>query len=139
MGIQSNLVTGFNRIVELGGTQLRVRYFNITPGSVYDDEVTLSKSGTDLWTSGVIQSLNTRQGSSDSVLLQQGKVIDSDKKIYVDGDLPFNGASQSVDIQIGSPTGELYTTIPDGGVVKEVEGLNVYKKQFIRRLTGSLT
>ena len=139
MGAYTNLVAGFNRIVELGGNQIRIRYFNITPGSVWDDEVTLAQSGSSLWTSGVVQSLNTRQGSSDSVLLQQGKIIDSDKKVYVGGDILFNGSVQSVDVQIGSPTGELYTTIPDGGVVKEVEGLNVYKKQFIRRLTGSLT
>jgi len=139
MGVHDKLIKALNRTIDLAGTQCRIRYFNITPGSVWDDEVTLAQSGTTLWTSGVIFSLNTRQGSSDSVLLQQGKIIDSDKKIYVNGSLLFTGSTQSVDIQIGSPAGDLYTTIEDGGNVKEVEGLPVYKKQFIRRLTGSLT
>lgn len=137
MGVQEKLVQALNRTIELAGTQIRLRYFSSTVGSVWDDERTLSVSGT-VWTSGVVFSLNTRQGSSDSVLLQQGKLIDSDKKIYLNGSLITNGSINSVDIQIGSPTGDLYTTIEDGGNIKEVQGLPVYKKQFIRRLTGSL-
>ena len=139
MSTHDKLTKGLNKVVNLVGVPIRIRYFGVTPGSVWDDEVDLAQSGTSLWTSGVVFSLNTREGSFDSVLLKQGKLIDSDKKIYVNGSLLFTGSIQSVDIQIGSPTGELYTTIEDGGNVKEVEGLPVYKKQFIRRLTGSLT
>ncbi len=138
MALHDKLIAGLNRAVELAGVPVRIRYFSVTPGSVWDDEVALTQSGTSLWTSGVVFSLNTRQGSSDSVLLQQGKLINSDKKIYTNGSLLFTGSSHMIDIQIGSPTGDLYTTIEDGGNVKEVQGLPVYKKQFIRRLTGSL-
>lgn len=138
MVISDKLIQGLNKIVSLAGTSIRIRYYDQIYDDIYDEPISLSQSGTDLWTSGVVFSLNTREGSSDSVLLQQGKLIESDKKIYVNGSLLFTGSIQSVDVQIGSPTGELYTTIEDGGNVKEVEGIPVYKKQFIRRLTGSL-
>lgn len=138
MEVHDKLILGLNNVVKRAGTSIRVRYYNSVFDEVYDEPIDRLQSGTDLWTSGVVFSLNTRQGSSDSVLLQQGKIIDSDKKIYVNGSLLFTGSTQSVDIQVGSPTGDLYTTIEDGGNVKEVQGLPVYKKQFIRRLTGSL-
>jgi len=79
-----------------------------------------------------------KEGSTESLLLNQGKLIDSDKKMYVNGSLVFTGSTLLVDVQLGSPTGDLYTTIPDGGEMWEAEGIPVYKKLFIRRLTGSL-
>ena len=138
MGVNSKLVAGLNKIIDLAGTQVRVRYFNPVYDDVYDEAVGLVQSGNTLWTSGVIFPINNREGSTDSVLLQQGKLIESDKKLYVNGSLAFTGSTQSVDVQIGSPTGDLYTTIPAGGIVQEAEGIPVYKVQFIRRLTGSL-
>lgn len=91
------------------------------------------------WISGVVLPLDKREGSEDSVLLQQGKLIDSDKRLYTNGSINYTGSSNIVDIMIGSPTGDLYTTIEDGGIVWGAEGIPVYKKQFVRRLTtGSL-
>jgi len=138
MGVQEKLIHALNRTIELAGTQLRIRYFDPTPGSVWDDETALAQSGNNLWTSGIVFPINAREGSTESLLLEQGKLIDSDKRLYVHGSLLFTGSTQLVDIQIGSPTGDLYTTIPDGGIRWEAEGQPVYKKEFIRRVTGSL-
>ena len=139
MGIHNKLIQTLNRTIELAGTPIRIEYFGQTLGSVWDDEVTYAKSGTSLWTSGVVFPLNTKEGSTDSVLLSQGKLINSDKKLYTNGSLAMTGSINAVTILLGSPTGELYTTIPEGGVVWEAEASPVYKVSYIRRLTtGSL-
>jgi hypothetical protein len=137
MGVNTKLVSAFNRMVELGGTKLRIRYYDPIYDDTYDEATELMQSGTDLWISGVVLPVNTRQGSHDSNLLQQGKIVDSDKKIYVNGSIAFTGSIQLVDVQIGSP-GDLFTSIPDGGIQWEAEGIPVYKQQFVRKLTGSL-
>lgn len=138
MGVNSQLVTGFNNIVKQAGTPVRIEYFSSTIGSVWDDEVTLAKSGSSVWTSGVVFPLNTKEGSSDANLLIQGKLIDSDKKLYLNGSLALTGSSHSISVMIGSP-GDLYTSIPLGGIVWSTEASPVYKVAYIRRLTtGSL-
>ncbi len=137
MAVNDKLINAFNRITELAGTQLRIRYYNPVYDDTYDEETELVLDS-EIWVSGIVLPVNSREGSSDSVLLQQGKVIDSDKKIYVNGSVAFAGSTQLVDVQLGSPNGNLYTTIPDGGIMWETNGTPVYKQQFIRRLTGSL-
>ena len=71
MTVNTKLVSAINRTIELAGTQLRIRYYNPIYDDVYDEETELMQSGTDLWISGVVLPLNSRQGSNDSVLLQQ--------------------------------------------------------------------
>jgi len=138
MGVNDKLVKTLNRSIELAGTLIRVRYYDTVFDDVYDEATDLIQSGTSLWTSGLVMPIRGKEGSTESVLLNQGKLIDSDKKMYVNGSLLFTGSSLSVDVQLGSPTGDIYTTIPDGGEMWEAEGIPVYKKLFIRRLTGSL-
>lgn len=138
MGLNTRFINALNRTIELAGTQLRIRYYDPIFDDTYDESQDIIKSGADVWTSGVIFSLNTRQGSADSVLVQQGKLIDSDKKVYLAGSIALTGSSQMIDIQLGSPSGDLFTTIPEGAISQEVEGAPVYQKVFIRRLTGSL-
>ncbi len=138
MTLKDDLIGGFNRIMDTAGGQIRVRYYTQVVGSVWDDETTLTLNST-LWTSGIIMPLNTRQGSEESVLMEQGKLIDGDKKIFTAGSLTFTSGTLQVEVQLGSPTGEKYTTIELGGTAPEVENTKIYKKQFIRRLTtGSL-
>lgn len=138
MGVNDKLVKALARATELAGTSVRLRYYIPTIGSVWDDELTgLTPSGT-LWFSGVVFPLNTSDGSTDSVLLKEGKLINLDKKLYVNGSITFAGSSFINDIMVGSPSGELYTPIPLGGIVWEAQGIPVYKVQYIRRFNETL-
>ncbi len=139
MTIVNSLAAGFEKTLSLAGKPIRIQYFEGTNGSVYDEPGTLAQSGTDVWVSGAVFSLKNRQGSEDSVLLEQGKLQDKDKKLYVNGSINFAGVDQTVKVQLGSPTGDIYSTIPLGGKAPEVSGDKIYKKQYIRFLgtTGS--
>lgn len=142
MGFNDKAVAALDKVINTVGTQIRVRYYDVVFDDVYDEGIELLQSGNDVWTSGVIIPVNSLQGSNESTLVQQGRLIDSDRKLYVSGNLLLNGSEYTVDILIGpsgtTPTGELFTTIPIDATTWEAEGQPVYKKQFIRRLTGSL-
>jgi len=138
MGTNAKLVAALNRTLDLAGTPIRIRYYSPIYDDVYDEATELQQFGTDLWTRGVVFPIKSVEGSNESVLMSQGKLIDSDKKLYVNGSLIFTSSDLSVDVQLGSPTGDLYATIPDGGIMYETESTPVYKVQYIRRLTGSL-
>ncbi|MHA1876723.1 MAG: hypothetical protein ACTSUC_09805 [Promethearchaeota archaeon] len=138
MAIHTNLINGLNNIIGKAGDTLLIKYYTIALGSVWDDDTTLSDAGS-LWISGVVMPLDKTEGSQDSVLLEQGKLIDQDKRIYIHGSIAMTGSERKVSIQVGSPTGEEFSTIPIGGQVWEVQGKPVYKKQYIRRLTGDLS
>lgn len=138
MGTNTKLVAALNKTIDLAGTSFRIRYYDLVYDEVYDEATELIQSGTDTWISGVVFPVKGREGSSEAVLMSQGKLVDSDKILFTNGSISFGGVSQSVDVQLGSPTGELYTTIEAGGIVYETENVPVYKKQYIRKLTGSL-
>lgn len=129
----------------LYGEQIRFRYFNTGygAGSYYDDDVTLTISGGDFWTSGVVLPISNSRGSSDSVLLEQGKILMNDTKLYIDGaintsgtwklGLGSNGTGSPVPI-----TGE-YSLLSEGTMKWDVNATPVLKKLYIRKiLTGSL-
>jgi hypothetical protein len=69
--------------------------------------------------------------------MEQGKLNNSDRKLFVNGSLIINGNDLQVKIMIGSP-GDEFAMIPEGCITHEIEGQNIYKKVFLRRLTGSL-
>jgi len=138
MTLTSSLAAGFANALSLKGIPIRIQYFTQTTGSVYDDSGTLVKSGNDVWTSGAIFPLKTTEGSDDSVLLEQGKLQNKDKKLYVNGSTVFSDLNKTVKIQLGSPTGDIYSTIPLGAKVQSIGNDDIYKKQYIRYLpTGS--
>lgn len=143
MGLHSKFSGGVDRLIRSAGTQIRIRYFQPTIGSVWDDDLTaLPQSGNDLWTSGIVYPVGglSREGSNESVLMEQGKLIDTDKTLWTNGSLGFTGSVLMIDILVGSGTNnDLYTTIENGGQVWEIQGKAVYHKQWIRLLTaGSL-
>jgi hypothetical protein len=129
----------FQRAQDNFSTDIRIRYFNQFGDDTYDDSFSLVQSGTDLWCSGITQDLNKTEGSIDSNLLEQGKIITNDTKIFINGSINLTGSEKQVKVQIGSPTGEQYSIIPLGGLAGEVNGVNIFKQIYVRRLTnGSL-
>lgn len=138
MGFNSKAVAALNKIFTRAGTKVRIRYYDTIFDDVYDEAIQLLQSGADVWASGVVVPVNSLRGADSSTLISQGRLIDSDRALYVNGGLQLNGSEYTVDIQVGSPTGDLFTTVPIGATTWEAEGQSVYRKQFIRRLTGSL-
>jgi len=126
----------FQRAQDNFSTDIRIRYFTQTSGSVYDDDTSLVKSGNDLWVKGTTQGLNKTEGSVDANLLEQGKLINDDQKLFVNGSIIFTGISNQVKVQIGSPTGYQYSVIPLGALQGEVCGVNIFKTAYLRRLTN---
>lgn len=117
--------------------QVRFKYYT---GSVsadtYDDQQTLSQSGNDFWTSGIINKVSSDAKSDDAVLLQQGKIQVTDKKLYLAYDVPTSGTWK---VGFGSPVNEEFA-LTDGGVVFErPNGEIMFKTAYIKTLTtGSL-
>ncbi len=136
-------VTDFqNGVTEamLYGEQIRFRYFDVGygAGSYYDDDVVLTISGNDFWTSGVVLPISNSRGSSDAVLLEQGKILTDDTKLYIDGSVDTSGTWKLGlgSNGVGSPvpiTGE-YSLLSEGTERWDVNATPVLKKIYIRKL-----
>lgn len=139
MSFGTNVGSDFAQAMNYG-QQIRFRYFNRAfpgGGSFYDDEVTLTQSGSDLYTSGLIQPLNLAFGSTDALLKAQGRLLEGDKRIYVLGDTNTSGLFR---VGIGSPSTQEFSVIPEGIIPSPmINGNIIYKKLYVRFLpTGSL-
>ena len=142
MGVAGTLQKGFDNLIDKAGRQVIIRYYSGAVDSVYDDELTLAISGTTFFGSGIVMPLSNRRGSEDSILLEQGKLQDGDKKLYVSGNTLFTGSNHMAKVFIGSKTllasVPAYSVIDRGTYAPEAEGIPVYKRAFIRLLpTGS--
>ena len=120
------------------GQQVRFRYFNIVDiGEYYDDDIRLTQSGNDLWTSGVILPIQGERGSNDAVLLEQGKILMNDTKLYIAGSISTSGTWK---VGLGSPIDGEYALLSEGVSKWNVNQTAILKKLYIRKLlTGSLT
>lgn len=140
MTIVQDFQTGVTEALDFGKL-IRIKYYNTGwgAGSYYDDDVTLTQSGNDLWTSGVVLPISNARGSSDAVMLEQGKILMNDSKVYVAGDVPTSG---TIKIGLGSFTnmsGAEYSLLSEGIMKWEVNATDILKKLYVRRLTnGSL-
>ena len=123
------------------GQQIRIKYYNTGygAGSYYDDDITLTQSGTNYWCSGVILPISNARGSSDAILLEQGKILTNDTKLYIDGSINTSG---TLKIGLGSYTnmsGCEYSLLSEGIMKWNVNAIPVLKKLYVRLLTnGSL-
>ena len=119
------------------GQIVRFKYYTGSGANTgYDDDITLVQSGSLVWTSGLIQPIDQKRGSFDSVLMEQGKIQQNDSKLYIDGTISTSGI---VKIGLGSPVTEEYTILELGVNNHNIGGQNVYKKVYIRNLsTGSI-
>ena len=97
----------------------------------------MTQSWTDIYVSCISQPLDKLDGSSDVVLVQQGELLNDDRRLYIAGSVVTSGLWK---LGIGSPTGDEYSLAPGGGVIAwPIGGVDIYKKVYLRRLTtGSL-
>ncbi len=86
MALASELISGVDEVLNYG-EKIRIKYYNQSfgAGSYYDDDTSLTQSGVDFWTSGIACPIDNKQGSYEALLLQQGKLLIDDKKIYIRG------------------------------------------------------
>ena len=123
------------------GEQVRFIYYNQFNVGEYDDDVSLTHmTGSDTWSSGVVQNIGGGGGfrSNEAFLLEQGKLLAGDKRLYVAGSHQFSGAAFK--IGLGSPSNVEYRVIDNGIIAYPYQGSDIYQKLFIRVLTnGSLT
>lgn len=126
----------FNKAQAAFSQQVKISYFDMYGVDTYDDAPNLVQSGNDLWVSGTVQSLDTTQGSTDSNLLEQGKLINNDTKVFINGSVMLTGSFYQVRVQLGSPTGDQYSLIPLGGINKQVNGEAIFKQIYVRRITN---
>lgn len=123
------------------GQQLRIKYYNVSyggAGSYYDDNITLTQSGADFWSSGIVLPINSSRGSNDAVLVEQGLLLTNDTKLYIQGSIDTSGI---IKIGLGSATTMVneYSILDDGIIKYSVNQVDVLKKIYLRRLTnGSL-
>lgn len=124
----------FNSMLEFG-EQIRFRYYNQFFQDRYDDDVSYAQSGTDFWVSGIVQPITNKQFSSEALLLEQGKLLLDDKKVYVAGTVQTSGIAPIKVGMNGSPTTQQYQILGEGQVTEwDMNGSPVYKKMFLRFL-----
>ncbi len=120
------------------GQLIRLKYYNISygAGSYYDDDVTLTQSGTDNWISGLVQPIDASRGSYEASLVEQGKLLNNDSKVYILGNIVTSG---TLKVGLGSPPTSEYSVLNDGIISWNINGEQVIKKMYLRYLTnGSL-
>ena len=131
----------FKKFVGLYGEVVRIRYF--TPSGAdanYDDEVTLIRSGNDTYTSGIRYPIKATRGSHTALLLEQGRIQQSDTKLYIPGDIQTSGIVR-VGFGGNPPNGTNEYSIIEEGVEAPplVGGQTPFNGMFIWYLTtGSL-
>ena len=126
-----SLKTSFKQIYYYGDL-VRLKYFSYEAGSVYDDEFSLVQSGSNIWASGLLMPI----GASESAYVEQGKLRNDDRVLYLGGDVNVSGIFK---IGIGSPVRDEYALTGDGIKNYTLNGSVIYRKMFIRLLpNGSL-
>lgn len=133
MGIANSLQKGLDRITKLAGRQIVIRKFTEVIDPIYDDDVTLTVD-TNTTISGVV--MNLSNSGHDSILVEQGKLLNNDLKVYVSGAVSFTGSDTQVKVIIGN---EAYSVMEPSAFTPQAEGEHIYNKVYLRRLTtGSL-
>lgn len=129
----------FRKLINWDGRVIRIRYFTNTVGSVWDDDSTWTLSGVNTYVSGLVQSLNLRRGSDDAVLVEQGRILETDKVFFIAGSLDTTSGLRLPTLTI-SGLNQVYRVITDGVNIPTINADNVYKKVYGRIIeTGSLT
>lgn len=123
---------------KVAGRTLRVRYYTEIIGSVWDDERTVALSGADIYISGTVHKIDTTEGSTDKVLLEQGRIDFNDTVFFVAGSLDTVSGAKVFTIAISGPD-EVFRNVTPGVIQPQYLGDTVYRKVYGRFLhNGSL-
>ena len=130
--IKTILDKGISKIFGDSGLSTSINIYSYTFDSgTYDDVTTKTLTGSNT-ISGLMFPIKGSQGSSEAMLLNEGKLLMNDSVLYT-GSVNVSG---NILIDIGS---EIYSVIPDGIHSWGVNGSTVYNKFYIRvSNTGSL-
>jgi hypothetical protein len=124
------------------GEVIRFRHFNISGADAgYDDDVALTQSGIDFWVSGLEQPITSRDmaNSQNQVLVEQGRLLEGDMKMYVLGDVNVSGIFR-IGVGSANPPNREYSVIKGGILTWKLGGEPIYHKIYLRYLTtGSLS
>lgn len=116
------------------GVTCRIKQYTASGANAgYDDDVVLSASGTAVWATGLALPVTGLKSSSEALLLQQGRLLSADLKVFFAGTVSLSGAA--VKVGVGSPAPIEHYVVPDGVTVFSVNNEAVYKKAYLRRLT----
>lgn len=133
MVFAAELLLDVQNFINTHGQIMRKRTFvrTINTGS-FDDDILLT-SGTDVFFSGVVQSVSF----SENHLVQEGLLKRDDLKIYIDGSNSISGLWR---LGLGSPPTEEFSLASRGVIdAPSVAGSILYQKFFVRKLqNGSL-
>jgi len=136
MSTYSEMLAQFKSVVDKYGEPVLFTYLLDThSGTAYDDEPTVTTSGTSTWVQAKTQPLSLQKNSYDRFLLEQGKILMDDRVMFIPGSVAI---SQSVRFGTGSPTPSRWFSMIGEPVSHFVNGSIVYKKMYVRTLTAGL-
>jgi hypothetical protein len=135
-GVYTFLQDGLRFILDSSNTlQFQLITYSIDEGD-YDDSIVVGGSSVS-YASGLIFPITNKMGSDEQVLLEQGKITNRDKKVYILGSNLIT--TSGLIVGLGSPSTEYFKVINDGVTEFEINGSPVYKKMFLRHSnTGSV-
>ncbi len=136
MTLNTELPTDFINFVEQYGDYIRLQvYTQSYSGGEYDDKNYLTKSGTDLWTRGIVQPVRGKFGSDEAKLMEAGKLVHDDSRIYLPGSYR-DSLTVFTKIGIGSPTPVEYSLLEEGRATWKAGSNPVYEKVYGRVLNN---
>lgn len=135
MGMNSFLNTGLNKLF-INGNGILVNLINYSiEGNDYDDILTQTNIGSS-FISGLEFPMHSKQGSSEALLLDQGKLLMTDKIVYI-GSTALS--SSGLLIGLGNPPIAYYTIVENGITTYRTNGSVVYNKLYLRQtIPGSI-
>lgn len=128
----------FSGDVAQSGRVMRIQHYAPSfSGAGYDNSY-LTLSGTTQYIHAMDFPVGMgRYGGEDFKLLEQGHIQYDDRKMFFNPAANFSGAYVKIGIS-GSSVTELFSVIPEGAKVYPVQGVDIYKKVYARKLnTGS--
>jgi hypothetical protein len=133
----TELQTDFQALANDIGLPIRIKYYSLTfSGADYDSTGYLTQSGNNVWVSGVVQPMGGKNSSEDYKLLEQGRILLNDSKLYVNGSVSLIPVSGIVKVGLGSPTPVEYQVLDAGVQGWRLGNTIVYQKAYIRILNG---